>query len=102
MASTVRMQSSHRFAKLAPTSLIAIGTFLGAAATVVRAEEPVAAADKWTVSFTPCGWLAFLNGDVTVKGRTVGIDVNPIQLMEHLERMPWFSYAEARKGRLAL
>jgi hypothetical protein len=95
-------QAEYCFAKLTLGSLIAIGMMLGAAATVASAEEPVPPADKWTVSFTPYGWLAFLNGDVTVRGRTVGVDINPIQVIEHLERVPWFSYAEARKGRLAL
>ena len=50
----------------------------------------------------PYGWLAFLNGNVTVKDQTVGLDINPIQVVEHLERPFWFSYAEARKGRVTL
>jgi hypothetical protein len=75
-------------------------TTLGA--TVSRAEDTVAPANQWTVSFTPYGWTPFLNGDQTVKGRTVSIDVTPIEVLEHLERAPWMSYAEARKGPLAL
>ena len=97
-----RAQAKQFSAKLTLTCLFAIGTVLGAAATVARAEERPVPADKWTASFTPYGWLAFLNGDVTVRGRTVSLDVNPVQVIEHLERVPWFSYAEARKGRLAL
>ena len=98
MTSKARRQASHRFAKLALTTLVAIVTTLGA--TVSRAEETAVPADKWTVSFMPYGWLAFLKGDVTVKGQTVGLDINPIQVFEYLERPFWFSYAEARKGRL--
>lgn len=55
----------------------------------------------WTISFTPYGWLTFITGSSTVKGRTVDVDVNPIQVIEHLDRVPWFSYLEARKGRFA-
>ncbi len=29
------------------------------------------------------------------------LNVDPIQVLEHLERAPWMSYAEARKGPLA-
>lgn len=93
--------AEHCPAKQILGSLIAIVAFVTGAATVARAEEPVVQADEWTVSFTPYGWLPFLNGDVTVRGRTVEVDINPIQVIEHLERVPWFSYAEARKGRLA-
>jgi len=95
-------QAEYCFAKLTLRSLIAIGMMLGAAATAASAEDTVAPADKWTLSFTPYGWLPFLNGDQTVKGRTVSIDVNPIEVLEHLERAPWMSYAEARRGPLAL
>jgi len=67
---------------------------------VAREDRP-ASSGQWTVSFTPYGWLPFLNGDQTVRGRTVSLDVNPIEVFEHLEHMPWMSYAEVRKGPLA-
>ena len=102
MTSTQRAYAHHRSTKLTLTTLVAIGATLGAAATVASAEETEPPADKWTVSFMPYGWLAFLNGDITVKGRTAAVDVSAKQVIEHLEGMPWFSYAEARKGRLAL
>ena len=91
-----------RLARLALGSLVAIGTMLLAAATMASAEDTVAPANQWTLSFTPYGWVPFLNGDQTVKGRTVSIDVNPIEVLEHLRRAPWMSYAEARRGPLAL
>jgi hypothetical protein len=59
-------------------------------------------ANSWTFYATPYGWLPFLKGDQTVRGRTVGIDVNPIQVLEHLDAAPWMSYVEARKGPLAI
>jgi hypothetical protein len=86
-----------------------VGAFvmLGAAGTATSADlgsgtEPVAPASQWRLNFTPYGWLPFLTGDVTVKGRTVGLDVDPIQVLEHLERVPFMGYAEARNGPLAL
>jgi hypothetical protein len=57
---------------------------------------------QWTLSFTPYSWLAGLNGDTMVKGRTTDIDVNPFKVLEDLDGVPWMSYAEARNGRLAL
>jgi hypothetical protein len=57
---------------------------------------------QWTLSITPYGWLPFLQGDVTVKGRSVDIDVNPFELLDHLDAVPFMAYSEARKGPLAL
>jgi hypothetical protein len=57
---------------------------------------------RWTVTFTPYGWLPGLSGDVTVKGRTTDIDVGPFEVLEHLDGVPWMSYAEARNGRFSL
>ncbi len=56
----------------------------------------------WTVTFTPYGWVPGLNGDVTVKGRSVDLNVDPFQVLEHIDAAPWMSYAEARRGPLAL
>jgi len=60
-----------------------------------------APANPWTLSVIPYGWLSYLNGDVTIKGRTVSVDVTPIELLEHLDAAPWMSYIEARRGPLA-
>jgi hypothetical protein len=65
-------------------------------------QEEVPPARQWTLSFTPYSWLAGLNGDVTVKGRTADIDVGPLEVLEDLDGVPWMSYAEARTGRFAL
>lgn len=72
------------------------------AADALAQKEQLLSHSRWTVSFVPYGWLAFLKGDQTVRGRSVEIDVDPIELFEHLDRVPWMSYAEARKGPLAL
>jgi hypothetical protein len=59
--------------------------------------------ETWTVRFTPYAWLSFLTGDNTVRGRTTDIEVNPIELIDHLTtsggHIPiWMSYVEARHG----
>ena len=60
------------------------------------------ASNAWTFSATPYGWLPFLQGDQIIRGRTVDIDANPIEVLEHLDAAPWMSYVEARRGRLVL
>lgn len=64
-------------------------------------SERIGSPDRWTLRLTPYGWLPFLRGDTTVKGRTAELDIKPYQVLENLEAMPWMSYAEARKGPLA-
>jgi hypothetical protein len=60
------------------------------------------AGNTWTFSATPYGWLPYLQGQQTIRGRTVHIYANPIQVLEDLDAAPWMSYVEARRGRLAL
>lgn len=62
---------------------------------------PVAAHSPWIISVTPYAWLPFLHGDVTIRGRAADIDVNPREVLENLEAVPWMSYMEARRGRFA-
>ena len=66
------------------------------------APPPASAGSGWEVSLTSYGWLTFLSGSTTVKGRTVDIDVNPIQVIDHLDRVPFMGYGELRKGPFAL
>ena len=63
------------------------------------AREAIA---PWTFGLTPYGWLPFLQGDVTIKGRTVDVDVTPFEVLEHLDAVPFMGYLEARRGPLAL
>ncbi len=58
-------------------------------------------ASGWSVDFTNYNWLVFLNGSETVKGRTVGMNVDPFQVIDHLFHVPYFGYFEARKGAFA-
>ena len=82
----------------------ATGADLGAGPPVLDvASVP---SDTWTIRATMYGWLAYLKGDITVRGRTANIDVNPIELFQHLTtdggHIPaWMSYMEARRGPLS-
>jgi hypothetical protein len=79
----------------------ALGADLGSGPTVP--EERVRPAPRpWTLTFTPYAWLTGLNGHTTVKGRTSDIDADPIEVLEHLDGLPWMSYGEFRIGRLGL
>lgn len=75
-------------------------------APVVRRDaEPIAARSPWTFNFTTYGWMSWVTGDLTVRGRTVGVEASPIDLIEALDwsGIPiWMSYAEARNGKLGL
>ena len=66
---------------------------------------PVPAANQWSFNFTTYGWLPWLSGDTTIKGRSLEVDIAPNQVIDALDWsvVPmWMSYAEARKGRLTL
>jgi hypothetical protein len=90
----------------------ALSALLGATAMAAAADlgPPPAVSERqveptprpWTVMFTPYAWLTGLNGHTTVKGRTTDIDADPIEVLEHLDGVPWMSYGEIRIGRLAL
>ena len=81
---------------------------LASAQTVVAADfgtgngRASQSAEQWTVKLTPYGWLPFLKGDQTIKGRTVEIDVTPFQVLRNLDALPFMGYAEANKGPLAI
>ena len=102
------LRAHREFAAL----LAALSGLLAAAGTAAAAdldpgpairERAVPPAPRsWTFSFTPYSWLAGLNGHTTVKGRTTDIDADPIEVLEHLDGLPWMSYGEARLGRFAL
>lgn len=51
----------------------------------------------WEVSFTPYGWLTFLSGSQTVKGRTATIDTNVFQMLDKSQSLiPFMGFVEAR------
>lgn len=87
---------------LVTVSTLACVLFATPSRTFAGDPEPGDGSDSWKFTFAPYGWSTWLKGDQTVKGRTVGLDVDPIQVIEHLEALPFMGYAEARKGPFAL
>jgi len=79
-----------------------LGTSAARSADFGPAPAPVAPSSQWRLSFTPYGWLTWLDGEQTVRGRSVDVKVDPIQVLDHLERVPFFGYGEARNGPIAL
>lgn len=86
-------------------ALLAMALVIGLVASPpARADglaQPAPPPSGWTLNFTPYGWVTWLEGEETVRGRTVDVHVDPIQLIDHLEQVPFMGYAEARNGRLA-
>jgi hypothetical protein len=70
---------------------------LGAPATPTGREFP-----GWTLTVTPYAWATWLDGTETVKGRSVDVQVDPIELIQDLNKVPFMGYAEARKGPFAV
>jgi len=69
-------------------------------AAVSPTERPPAATaqeKEWSFRFTPYGWLTFMSGSQTVKGRTVPVDTSVFQLLEKSQSLiPFMGYFEAR------
>lgn len=86
------------------------GLLLLGASGPASSAEPVTEAlplplGGWKVSFTTYGWLSRVEGDLTVRGRSFGVEASPWDLIEALDwsEIPiWMSYAEARNGRFSL
>lgn len=75
---------------------------MAGAATGSEPEAGYVPPGQWAFSFTPYNWATWLKGDQTVRGRTVEVNVNPIELIEDLDNVPFMGYAEARRGPFAL
>jgi hypothetical protein len=67
---------------------------------VAPAEKPAAASAQerdWSYTFTPYAWLTAMSGSQTVKGRTVTIDTNVLQMLDKSQSLiPFMGYFEAR------
>ena len=95
------------FAASAISAALLVSTAPVASADLGRAytPEPAAAISPWTFTFTAYGWVPWLSGNTTIKGRTFDVQVDPIEMLEHLDwsTLPaWMSYAEARNGPIGL
>ena len=94
-------------AAAAMSAALLVSTAPAASADLGRAytPEPVAAISPWTFTFTAYGWVPWLSGNMTVKGRTFDVQVDTIEMLDHLNwsTLPaWMSYAEARNGPISL
>lgn len=60
------------------------GTIAGAADLLAPAapQPPPVMTSAWTFRFTPYGWLTSLNGNQTVRGRTVKVDASFIDVVD--------------------
>lgn len=85
-------------------STLSMFCFLTISSSSLRAE-PVSP-NAWSYRFTSYTWLTGINGDQTVKGRTVDIDASFIDLAEHAkfpkDLFAIGGYFEARKGPVSL
>ena len=95
------------FAASAIFAAVLVATAPVASADLGRAytPEPAAAISPWSFTFTAYGWVPWLSGNTTIKGRTFDVQVDPIEMLEHLDwsTLPaWMSYAEARNGPIGL
>lgn len=60
---------------------------------------------EWSLTFTTYGWIPWMSGDTTVRGRDFTVAANPSDIFGHLDwsTLPaWMSYAEARRGPIGL
>jgi hypothetical protein len=72
--------------------------------TGVPSEQDIGRSPKqWEFRFTPYAWATSVNGNVTVAGQTVDVDVNFLDVVEDSESiLALMGYFEARRGPLAL
>lgn len=77
-------------------SVPSFGQTASTEATVKPAEASSPSSD-WTVTVTPYAWLTAMSGSQTVKGRTVPVDTNVIQMFDKSQSLvPFMGYVEAR------
>jgi hypothetical protein len=56
---------------------------------------------EWTYQFTPYGWVPWVQGDATVRGRHFDVYASPVNVLETLD-FAWMSYMQAKNGPLTL
>lgn len=64
-------------------------------------ESMAAPASKWTYQFTPYGWVPWVQGDATIRGRRFNVYASPVNVLEDLD-FAWMSYMQAKNGALTL
>ncbi|WP_210490836.1 hypothetical protein [Microvirga antarctica] len=69
----------------------------------VPIEAPLAVTSPWSYRFIPYGWLVSMNGNQTVRGRTVKVDATFVDIVEKSDTLlALMGNFEARNGALAL
>lgn len=70
-----------------------------------KVSTPTPANSEWTFIFTSYGWIPWLSGNMTIRGRSFDVQADPAAILGHLDwdTIPaWMSYAEARNGPIGL
>jgi len=79
-------------------TLLILGTSaLAGSETAIKQIEPLA--EPWQFNLGVPGWIAGVEGQLGVLGKTADVDVGPSSILRHLNQTAAFS-AEARKGPL--
>jgi hypothetical protein len=68
---------------------------------VAPPQSVAAPPSKWTYQFTPYGWVPWVQGDATVRGRHFDVYASPVTVLEDLD-FAWMSYMQAKRGPLTL
>lgn len=103
----------HQWPWTAALGLILLGATNPASAADLNGLPPLQSAEvsnapaarDWSFSFSTYGWLPWISGDLSVRGRPLTVEASPDQLIEALDwsTLPiWMSQAEARNGRFSL
>ena len=88
---------SQCFRAAGATLAAVLGVGLSISSLAQTAAPAPAPAPDWSFTFTPYAWLTAMSGSQTVKGRTVAIDTNTIQMFNKSQSLvPFMGYFEAR------
>ncbi|KWT64585.1 hypothetical protein [Hyphomicrobium sulfonivorans] len=79
--------------------LMACSAHADGVSTAISSAKP--GPSGWQFNFTPYGWLTWVDGNATVRGRDFSVQQNPGQVLSDLEGV-WMSYMEAKRGAITL
>ena len=94
--------SIRRLCAIAVASgLLAIGQV--SAGEQAEQSDFFAPVSEWELRATPYAWLTNLNGETTIRGRRIGVDVTFLELIEDSDTLiALYGRGEARNGRFSL
>ena len=86
------------YLRIFPSALITLVLFLSSSAAL--AQEMGSETKEWRFGFLPYIWITSMNGDMTVRGRTVDIDASFGDILDNADSLFAFNgILTARKGR---